>query len=55
MTNARVFWESFLDGFTGAGIFGDLEIPGLPKTMFAQEPNDAAAEADETDLVPEND
>lgn len=31
------------------------EIPGLPKTMFAQEPNDAAAEADETDLVPEND
>jgi hypothetical protein len=21
---------SFLDGFTGAGIFGDLRIPGMP-------------------------
>jgi hypothetical protein len=35
---------SFLDGFTGEGIFGDLRLPGSPTRMFISE-QEAAAEA----------
>ena len=30
----RTFWNSFLDGFTMAGLFEPLEIAGLPEHLF---------------------
>jgi hypothetical protein len=41
---AKPFRTSFLDGFTGEGIFGDLRLPGSPTRMFISE-QEAAAEA----------
>lgn len=41
MKATKTFWPSFLDGFTMAGIFGDLRIPGLPDQMFDEEPEPA--------------
>lgn len=32
-----VAWTSFLDGFTGAGVFGDLRVPGVPDDLFEPE------------------
>jgi hypothetical protein len=37
MRATRTFWPSFLDGFTMAGIFGDLRIPGAPDRIFEEE------------------
>jgi hypothetical protein len=39
----KPFRTSFLDGFTGEGIFGDLRLPGAPTRMFISE-EEAAAE-----------
>lgn len=36
----RNFIRSFLDGFTGAGLFHKLEIPGAPTRMFEPEPDE---------------
>ena len=33
----KPFRTSFLDGFTGEGIFGDLRLPGAPTRMFISE------------------
>ena len=35
--SVRTFVTSFLDGFTGAGIFGDLRRPGAPDTLFEED------------------
>jgi hypothetical protein len=40
----KPFRTSFLDGFTGEGIFGDLCLPGAPTRMFISE-QEAEAEA----------
>lgn len=40
MSAWKTFMTSFLDGFTGKGIFGDLRIPGAPDRMFKEEPED---------------
>lgn len=32
----NVWVESFLDGFTGAGLFGRLRRPGAPVTLIAE-------------------
>jgi hypothetical protein len=37
----KTFMISFLDGFTGEGIFGDLRIPGAPDRIFKEERADA--------------
>jgi hypothetical protein len=34
------FWTSFFDGFTLAGIFGDLRRPGAPDRLFEPEPEE---------------
>lgn len=36
----RTFIAAFLQGFTGAGLFHKLEIPGLPTRMFEPEPGE---------------
>ena len=36
--SVKTFMTSFFDGFTMAGIFGDLRIPGVPDRMFEEEP-----------------
>lgn len=43
---ARIFIESFLDGLTGAGVFGDLKLPDVPAPtrFFANESNMVAAD-----------
>ena len=41
MSAWKTFMTSFLDGFTGEGIFGDLRIPGASDRMFKEEPEDA--------------
>ena len=38
MSAMAAFWTSFLDGFTGEGIFGDLQLPDAPTRMFKPEP-----------------
>jgi hypothetical protein len=38
MAAAKTFWTSFLDGFTGEGIFGDLRLSGAPTRIFKPEP-----------------
>jgi hypothetical protein len=38
--SARTFWTSFLDGFTGEGILGDLRIPGTPTRLFKPDPEE---------------
>ena len=35
--SVRTFMTSFFDGFTLAGIFGDLRIPGAPNRIFKEE------------------
>ena len=37
MAANKAFWTSFFDGLTGAGIFGDLQLPGAPARMFKPE------------------
>jgi len=37
MAATKTFWTSFLDGLTGAGIFGDLRIPGTPTRLFKED------------------
>ncbi|HEX4029571.1 MAG TPA: hypothetical protein VHX20_04365 [Terracidiphilus sp.] len=32
--SGRAFWTSLFDGFTGEGLFGDLNIPGFPTRVF---------------------
>jgi len=39
----RIFIRSFLD-FTGAGVIGDLRLPGVSTRLFAVEPEIVAAE-----------
>ncbi len=52
---ADKIWTSFFDGLTGAGIFGDLQLPGAPTRMFKPEYQDTLLEvtvkADEVYLV----
>jgi hypothetical protein len=38
MDATKTLWTSFVDGFTGGGIFGDLRLPGAPIKMFRSEP-----------------
>jgi len=45
MAAAKTFWASFFDGFTGDGIFGDLQIPGTPTRLFKEEPSEVALKA----------
>jgi hypothetical protein len=40
----RIFIEAFLDGFTGAGVFRDLKLPGAPTRLFADESEIVVAE-----------
>ncbi len=44
----KPFRRSFLDGFTGEGIFGDLRLPGAPTRMFISEEE---AEAEEVERL----
>jgi hypothetical protein len=44
----KPFRTSFLDGFTGEGIFGDLRLPGAPTRMFISEEGAAARAAETT-------
>lgn len=37
--SVKTFIISFLDGFTGAGTFGDLRRPGAPDRLFEEEPD----------------
>jgi hypothetical protein len=38
MTNQGVIVQALLDGLTGEGIFGDLQIPEAPTRIFKPEP-----------------
>jgi hypothetical protein len=37
MRRSAVFFDAFLDGFTMAGFFGRLRIPGAPYVLFEAE------------------
>ena len=37
MANISPFFEAFLDGFTGGGVFVKLRQPGAPTQVFADE------------------
>jgi len=43
----RIFLRAFLDGFTGAGLFRKLDIPGAPKEIFDSRPLDEIIASDE--------
>jgi hypothetical protein len=36
--SVRTFMSAFFQGFTFGSIPGDVEIPGLPKRIFAEQP-----------------
>jgi hypothetical protein len=54
MTDARTFWNSFIDGFTLEGISGDLRIPGEPIRLFKPELEDVESETEESTLPSED-
>lgn len=45
----RTFIAAFLQGFTGAGLFNKLEIPGAPTRMFLPEPGEEDDDSGEGD------
>lgn len=47
----RTFIAAFLQGFTGAGLFQKLEIPGMPTRMFLPEPGEEDVYREEWDEV----